>query len=345
MPGQCRDDVCSASLTPVAVPLPVAVPAGLAALAYLNARTSLSYDVGVLGSLGTNLLRTHWRSYRGRLNVFLVLEERALSSSHAAQTLLVFEGRAWTYRDVYDAVLRHGNWLRIRHGVAPGEIVAMDIMNSPVFIFTWLGLWSIGARPAFINYNLTGRPLVHCIRTSTARLVLVGPELRPAVTAIAAELSAPAFREQGGPAEVVYLDAAVEADIAATDAVRAPDAVRAGLRAQDMAILIFTSGTTGLPKAAIVSWSKVNLSSNYLANWAGLKRSDVFYTVSPPRVSSLAPALTHPVHAPLPLLGRAARLLCHAGCRRHHRDWPPLQHAHLLARRARRRRHRDTVRG
>jgi acyl-CoA synthetase (AMP-forming)/AMP-acid ligase II len=58
-------------------------------------------------------------------------------------------------------------------GVQKEEVVAIDFVNSEVFIWVWFGLWSIGAKPAFINYNLTGAPLFHTVRTSTARLVLV----------------------------------------------------------------------------------------------------------------------------------------------------------------------------
>jgi acyl-CoA synthetase (AMP-forming)/AMP-acid ligase II len=72
-------------------------------------------------------------------------------------------------------VLKYGTWLKAR-GVQKEEIVAMDFVNSEVFIWVWFGLWSIGAKPAFINYNLTGKPLFHTIRTSTARSVLVCEE-------------------------------------------------------------------------------------------------------------------------------------------------------------------------
>lgn len=58
------------------------------------------------------------------------------------------------------------------------EIVAMDFVNSDVFIWVWFGLWSIGAKPAFINYNLAGNPLLHTIRTSTARLILVDQDAK-----------------------------------------------------------------------------------------------------------------------------------------------------------------------
>lgn len=63
-------------------------------------------------------------------------------------------------------------------GVEKDDIVAMDFVNSETFIWVWFGLWSIGAKPAFINYSLTGKPLVHTIKTSTARLVLVDQEGR-----------------------------------------------------------------------------------------------------------------------------------------------------------------------
>jgi acyl-CoA synthetase (AMP-forming)/AMP-acid ligase II len=62
--------------------------------------------------------------------------------------------------------------------VQKDEIVAMDFVNSDVFVWVWFGLWSIGAKPAFLNYNLTGKPLVHTVKTSTARLVLVDEEGR-----------------------------------------------------------------------------------------------------------------------------------------------------------------------
>lgn len=49
-------------------------------------------------------------------------------------------------------------------------------MNSPDFVFAWLGLWSIGAGPALINYNLTGRALLHCLKISGTKLLLVDEE-------------------------------------------------------------------------------------------------------------------------------------------------------------------------
>lgn len=74
-------------------------------------------------------------------------------------------------------MLRYGTWLKSK-GVERDDIVAMDFVNSERFIWLWFGLWSIGARPAFVNTSLIGKPLVHTIKTSTARLIIVDEEGR-----------------------------------------------------------------------------------------------------------------------------------------------------------------------
>lgn len=86
-------------------------------------------------------------------------------------------GRRYTYGQAYELVLKYGTWLKSK-GIRKDEIVAMDFANSEVFVWVWFGLWSIGAKPAFINYNLTGQPLLHSIRTSSARIILVDEDGR-----------------------------------------------------------------------------------------------------------------------------------------------------------------------
>lgn len=100
----------------------------------------------------------------------------------ASIEFLVYEEKSWTYKEVYDIVLKYGTWLKTTYAIAPKEIVAMDFMNSPLFIFLWMGIWSIGATPAFINYNLTGDPLVHSVKSSAARILFVDPEVKTQFT-------------------------------------------------------------------------------------------------------------------------------------------------------------------
>jgi acyl-coenzyme A synthetase/AMP-(fatty) acid ligase len=252
------------------VPLALAAPAAVAALAYLDARAGISYDYRLLGSGLYAQFLTALKEKKDRLNVFYKLEEHALGK-RANHVLLIFEGRQWTYKEVYQTALKYGTWLKTRYNVKPKEIVAIDFVNSEKFIFIWLGLWAIGAKPAFINYNLTGKALAHCIKVSTARLLLVDPGIQDKVTQEVQNELPSVKCEIFGPE--------LEAEVMSTEGVREPDIVRTDDKSQNLAILIYTSGTTGLPKGAIISWTKILVGAGLVPPWMGLTKRDVFYTV------------------------------------------------------------------
>ncbi|KAH7126939.1 hypothetical protein B0J11DRAFT_505652 [Dendryphion nanum] len=145
------------------------------ALAYLNGRFALTYDWPFLSSIVLLQLELPFRERRDDLNLFYALEYQA--QTRPSNTWIIFEGEQWTYGEAYEIVLKYGTWLKSK-GVEKDEIVAMDFVNSNVFIWIWFGLWSIGAKPAFINYNLTGAPLIHTIKASSAKLVLVDEQVK-----------------------------------------------------------------------------------------------------------------------------------------------------------------------
>jgi acyl-CoA synthetase (AMP-forming)/AMP-acid ligase II len=47
-----------------------------------------------------------------------------------------------------------------------GEIVALVGGNSPEYLVLWFALEAIGALPSFVNCNLNGNSLLHCIKVS-----------------------------------------------------------------------------------------------------------------------------------------------------------------------------------
>lgn len=256
-----------------------------------------SYDYALLYGIVKSTIYSSSLEKRDRLNLFYVLEDHAQSKSTADHPFIVYHNKSWTYREVYEIVLKYATWLKARYGVAPKEIVAMDFMNSDVFIFILLAIWSLGAIPAFINYNLTGKPLIHCLKSSKSRIVLVDEEVTSQFTTDVIEaLTSSDIRSGEGPVEAVYFTAALESQILETTGVREPDTSRSGPRPRDMSLLIFTSGTTGFPKPAIISWRKVHLGINLYENWMGWKRrTERFYTVSLscfPMASVAAPMLT-----------------------------------------------------
>ena len=81
----------------------------------------------------------------------------------------------YTWQETHDQACRHAQYF-LALGVRPGQLVAFYLQNSPEFMFAWLGLWAIGCAPAFINWNLSGEALLHCLRVSGARVLLVDDE-------------------------------------------------------------------------------------------------------------------------------------------------------------------------
>jgi acyl-CoA synthetase (AMP-forming)/AMP-acid ligase II len=255
------------------VPLSVAAPATAAALAYINAKASVWYDVLFMSCTTMTMSRILWRVFRDRLNLFYLLEDYARAPATAAKPMLLFEGRSYTYADVYDRALRYGTWLRRERGVKPKEIVAINYENSETFIFLWFALWSIGAKPAFINYNLTGQALAHCVNAATTRLCLVDPR-------VAGRVDDTVVAQTGGKVDFVVFTPELQAQAEAAPAERAPDADRSEDAPSNMAILIYTSGTTGLPKPAVVSFGKCVAAGSIAQGLIGVKADDIVYTVS-----------------------------------------------------------------
>lgn len=294
--------------------LPLALPAAAASLAYLNARHGISHDIPLFSAFIRSAVTGSRDERRDTLNLFYELESHA-QSSRSNHPWIIFQGQTWTYAQAYDIVLRYGAWLK-SEGVEKDEIVAMDFVNSEVFIWVWFGLWSIGAKPAFINYNLTGKPLVHTIKTSTARLVLVDENGKDKfreevmkdhgfvplekqkyefeITAnevprsVRNQTAVPQSVEPSSDQansqrqlQILYFDKALEAHIMAFPATRQPDSARAGQTRTSMAMLIYTSGTTGLPKPAVMAWGKCSIGAKFVSTWLGLADNDVVYTSMP----------------------------------------------------------------
>lgn len=274
-----------------ALPLGLTLPAATAALAYLDARTGLSADLHLLRSLIIGALNCRRVVKQDKVNLFYELESHALSKNgnnsflsvpptipkgaQQAKDLAGLKATDWTYRQVYDTVLQFAEWLKQEHGVKKGDVVALDFTNKPQFVFLWFAIWSLGAKPAFINTNLRGEALLHCVKASTARLLVLDPSLTEALTAeVQTELS-------GASINTVILETIVEARVHALRGLRVPDDQRGGENLSDMAVLIYTSGTTGLPKPAIVPWTKFANSAKSVSKWLNMKNTDRYYTAMP----------------------------------------------------------------
>lgn len=208
------------------------------------------------------------------------LEERAVD--HADVPFIVFEDTQITFAE---ANLRAN---RIAHaaldtGLKRGDVVALLMHNRPDFLLIWLGLAKLGVITALINTSATGAVLDHALRQVNAKALIVGSELRASVETLD-DASRPVLifehHETGAQPSIEEAIDLVALAAAARDA-NPPRALRHGIVMADPLYYIFTSGTTGLPKAAKMSHLRFINAGEMVGGLMEFGPDDVFYCVLP----------------------------------------------------------------
>lgn len=156
-----------------------------------------------------------------------------------------FNGELTTYSEMDALANKIANW-GLGLGLQPGDAVALFMENRPEYVSFWYGLAKIGVVVGLINHNLTDTALAHCVNIANAKLILTGEDQDDAIrSADGLFEGAPKVWTYGG-SEGNDLVAA----LAGTSDKRPPRDHRAHLRGKDLCLYVYTSGTTGLPKAA-----------------------------------------------------------------------------------------------
>lgn len=201
------------------------------------------------------------------------------------QTFLIYGERRYSYAEV-DARANQVAYAMAARGLRCGDVCALAMENRPAFFFCWFGLVKLGVVVAFINTQVSGRPLVHALETTGARAVLVGEECLPNFAATEGLPALPLYLlpddEKPAPlAQHARATAMLADEIDAAPRTPWPRAGRAEVRAEAPTLLIFTSGTTGLPKAAVYSHMRWMSSGDVMEVTLEATPRDVFYCCLP----------------------------------------------------------------
>ena len=158
-------------------------------------------------------------------------------------TAMTYAGDSWTWSQWSDRIGRTAGALRAS-GIGAGDRIAYFDRNHPACVELTLAAASLGAATAVVNFRLAADEIAYILADCGAKLVVVGAELVPVLEAVRADLPAVERVVIIGGANDQY-----EAWLASAPSVEPDPAVRP----DDTCLLLYTSGTTGFPKGAMLT--------------------------------------------------------------------------------------------
>ena len=192
------------------------------------------------------------------------------------------ENRRLTYRELDALANRYAHWAKARN-LKRSDVIALVMHNRVEYLAAWIGFSKVGVATALINTNLSGAALAHCLSISNAFNVVTDQDCWRAVEEARPFVDRNLMSWVHGLADEDETNDRRDIDNAVRSAssVRPDKGLRKGLTNRDTALFIFTSGTTGLPKAARIPHSRAR---TYMRAFAGATAStshDALYNCLP----------------------------------------------------------------
>ena len=203
----------------------------------------------------------------GRTKLGEILSIQA-ARAHVAQTpALYFADEVYTYAELEAACAGAARDLHLR-ALRSGDAVALALPNVPAFVAYLFGILRIGATVVPLNPGLTLHELSWLVHESGARAVVTTAELARQLEGD--RISTPSLQH------VVTVDPGKPLDCPPTTI-----DMEIGGDADDTALLIFTSGTTGRPKGVVLTHRNLLANTAQVAERTALSSRDRVLTVMP----------------------------------------------------------------
>ncbi|WP_328923834.1 long-chain fatty acid--CoA ligase [Streptomyces sp. NBC_00190] len=193
----------------------------------------------------------------------LALNLARTAAANPDGTAIQLDGLALDYRSLDERSARVAGWLAAQ-GVGPGDRVAILLPNIPHFAVAYYGILRAGAVAVPMNPLLKSAEIGYGAGDCGARLILAwGPALAEAGAA-AAELG------------IDCVDVTAE-DFGAALAATVPCTEVVDRDTDDLAVLLYTSGTTGRPKGARLTHGNLGSNTATVARMLKMSASDTVF--------------------------------------------------------------------
>ncbi|MDP4651418.1 MAG: acyl--CoA ligase [Haliea sp.] len=164
--------------------------------------------------------------------------------AHGDKVAVTYQDERYTFTEFFAAADRFSNYLMHEAGIRKGDRVAIAMRNYPEWMFAFVGTLAVGAVVVPVNSWGRAEELAYALTDAGARVVVCDPERHTLLREHLATLDCTAI--------VVHSAGANIAPAIAWETTQAADAQRpdVSLDAQDLGMIMYTSGTTGKPKGA-----------------------------------------------------------------------------------------------
>ena len=192
----------------------------------------------------------------------------------ATRTALISGDRSLTYGELWEVVRRLGVGFR-RLGVEPGERVGLMLPNVPEFVQVYFGILAAQGTVVPLNVLYKGEEVRYILEDAAIRRIISGRMFLPVIQAARERLT--------HPLQVVLVDGDGDGDSWITSA---HDLLRetgetAAPAPHEVAVCLYTSGTTGRPKGALLSHENLLSNMSAFRHIAPCDQRDVFLCVLP----------------------------------------------------------------
>ena len=191
------------------------------------------------------------------------------------KTALMARGRAISYAELDEAVTRMANGL-LEIGVTAGDRVALLLPNSPQFVISYFGAMRAGAIALPLNFAFQPEELTHVLADAGATALVTSPLFEQTVMVTLPGVPHVTELIVAGESS---LESCQDFDALLQRSSAEPPAV--ARNAEDPAVFLYTSGTTGRPKGAMLSHGNIAANAASCAQAIDVREDDVFMCVLP----------------------------------------------------------------